>query len=145
MPFQNLLSHLDNIEAGVERDGRGVKKFCQTLAGHVEKYFAFSVKMSHSDFDPIYMQQCSWTRTCGRCFLDKKKQWHWNISSLKCTGRTFFIESLLLLTVRPLPQHQPDPAPQLLVGRALRLLVKPLASRKMAALLFPKGFAFSNL
>jgi hypothetical protein len=55
MLFQNLLSHLENIGAAAERDGRGVKKFCQTLAEHVEKYFSFCIKPTHADFDPVYI------------------------------------------------------------------------------------------
>lgn len=53
--FQNLLCHLESIGAAAERDGRGVKKFCQTLAGNVEHYFAFCSKAIHTDFDPVYV------------------------------------------------------------------------------------------
>jgi len=49
------------VHLGAELDGRGVRKFCSTLAGHVEDYFGFCLKMAHTDFDPVYM---------GAMFLD---------------------------------------------------------------------------
>jgi hypothetical protein len=41
--------------AAGEWDGRGIKKFCQTLSGHVEKYFTFCLRPEHPDFDPVYV------------------------------------------------------------------------------------------
>jgi len=32
-----------------------VKRFCQTLAVHVEQYFTFCNNPSHADFDPVYI------------------------------------------------------------------------------------------
>jgi hypothetical protein len=43
------------MEAAGERDGRGVKKFCKALAGHLEQYFSYCIKPKHPEFDAVYI------------------------------------------------------------------------------------------
>jgi hypothetical protein len=43
------------VEAATERDGRGVRKFCENLAVHLNSSFGFCKEISHPDFDPVYM------------------------------------------------------------------------------------------
>ncbi len=118
-------------ESGAERDGQGVKKFCQTLAGNVEHYFTFCIKPTHSDYDPFTLLLSFWIHTSPRCCLNKKKSRLLIFWRVRCSRNIWKISGTMsscqLVPAVQFPAAKPllrywcsrrcpvEPAPQLLV------------------------------